>query len=479
MKRHLRLLGDAAKTVDARSARSKQRKVGASEIGVCRRRAGYSHHGHPITDVENVTGLKAVAGSWYHKGALDTMRREWGSLIETTVENTILRGHVDAIELPDDWREIAGLPPVADAPDTIVVDDLKTKDDARAVDYVRMRGPNRQELYQTHLYGGMLRKGWIGPSTGRWKNTEKALAEAVKLMGQGGLPVETVRLRYMARTGHENAEYIHEQRFDEGIEEEAWDWVEQVTASKSPDDLPRDQDGPGLSIVCDNCPFLTACWGPVEGVAPQSQLIVTDLDLVESMREYDIARVEEAEAKRRKAVARAKLDATDAAIYTDGKDVAFKLSWSGGRPVPESEEPDVDQMIQILEKAQVPVPMKVVPAKTTAKSIGVVPWEAPDPACGKPVGEPVLFAEPSDSKGDLFWLQDRARGGWTARDLDEQMVEELTVGQFAKRFPGYVDPRPPCVLKPKHSGDCVDDSVFVELDLEEPDFAEEIGDLPA
>lgn len=460
-----RSLVEAAKAVDGRRARSRQRKVGASDAAGCRRRAGYVHHRHPVTDPENTTGLKAIAGTWFHAGALETMRRQWGALIEVGVETDTLRGRADAIHLPDDWREAAGLRAVPDSPDVVEVEDVKTRDDARAVDVVRIRGPRRSELYQVHLYADALRRGALGRIDGRERRDERSIRTALEARGTVELPVERVRLRYMARTGDESAEFPYEQPFDPDIAGEAWQWVEQIAASTSPDQLPRDHDGPGLAMACDYCPFVTACWGAAGDVKPQAQLIVTDADLAETLAEYDRQRALEAEAKAAKELARAKLDGTDAAIYVPtGEEGGFRLGWSGGRPVAATVEPDVDAMIALFEEGGVEVPMREVPATTTARSIRVVPWEHPDPACGKPVGDPV----PWDDNLGTEWTQDRARGGWTGRSgpIDPDDHEELTAGQYAKRFPDYVDPRPRCVLKPKHSGDCLPPSGVIDLDVE-------------
>jgi hypothetical protein len=299
-----RLLTEAAKVVDARSARSRQRKVGASEIGVCRRRAAYSHHGHPVSDPHNVTGLPAIAGTWFHKGALDTMRREWGTLIETRVEDDLIRGHVDALDLPNELRVAAGLEEHPLAPDEPEVDDLKTRRDARMVDYVRNRGPKRGELFQVHLYADLLRRGAVKP-----------IARQAGLAALGPLEVDTVRLRYLPRTGEEDSEYVHEQPFDPDVAAEAWSWVQQVAGSSSPEEVPRDQDGPGLSVACDHCPFVTACWGEASSHAPQAQLVVTDADLAATLAAYDEARTIVREAQADKDLARAKLDATRPAIY--------------------------------------------------------------------------------------------------------------------------------------------------------------------
>lgn len=456
-----RMLGDAAKAVDRRRRRSRQKKVGASEIGVCRRRAGYSHHNTPRSDPENATGIQAILGTWLHAGALHTMAREWGSLVETTVENETLRGHVDAIELPNALRVKAGFPEVEDAPDVVEVDDLKSKRDGKMVAYVRNRGPKRSDLFQPHLYGRMLRAGQVKPV----KKHEKALASL------GPLDVQTIRLRYFSRAGESDGqvqEYIYEQPYDEAVADEAWEWVEQVAASKAPEDLPRDEDGPGLSIVCDNCPFVTACWGEAAGHAVQTQLIVTDADLAATMRDYDEARTLESEAAERKSLARAKLDATRPAIYVDGGDLSYKVGWSGGRMG--DPKPDLDAMIDLFREAGLEVPY--LEAKPTARSIQVTRWDVPDEHCGKPVGE----AEPYTPDGD-FWLQDRQRGGWTCYRVMEHsgnpeepvsyshVQNELTAGEFTKRFPDYVEPRPPCILKKGHSGECRPDAFIEILDV--------------
>lgn len=471
-----RLLGDAAKVVDARRSRSVQRKVGASEIGVCRRRAGYSHHGTPVSNPENVTGLAAIAGTWWHKGALQTMRSEWGALIETRVEDETVRGHVDAIELPNDWRIRAGLPEVDDPVEAIVVDDLKTKRDARMVDYVRNRGPKRSDLFQPHIYARLLRDGKVKP-----------IERQAKLAAVGPLPVEVIRLRYMARTGEEDAEFVHEQPYDEELAAEAWEWVAQVAASKRPEDLPRDEPGPGLSVACDHCPFRRECWGEENGHAPQALLLVDDRDLARVLADYDNARTDEQDASARKALARAVLDATRPAIYVDpAEDVAFKLGWSGGRML----DPQIDQdellrrfqaMQALYREAGLEVPeVPYHEPRPSARSLRVTRWEVPEVACGKPIGPPVPY-EPPDAPEGVFWLQDRPRGGWTRTD-HEGNESTFTAGQAAKAIPDYEDPRPRCVLGKGHSGgaDACKPSMFVtELDTlaaeEDPDAVADAG----
>jgi hypothetical protein len=449
--RNIRLLGDAARQVDARSTRSRQTQVGASDIGVCRRRAGYVHHRTPVSNPENVTGIAAILGTWIHKGALDTMRRQWGTLIETRVEDDVLRGHVDGIDLPNEWRVRAGLEPLDDAPDVVEVDDLKTKRDGRMVAHVRNRGPKRSELFQTHLYADLLRRGKVKPI-----QRQRALAEV------GPLPVERVRLRYFSRAGESDdasQEYVHEQTYDPDITAEAYSWVQQVAASKTPEELPRDQDGPGLAIECDYCPFRRECWGEENGHAVQAQLIVTDADLAEVLREYDEQRTIEREAKARKDRDRLILDATRPAIYVDPeRDLAFKLGWSGGGV--SDPKPDVDKMIELFREAKLEVPY--LPARPTARTIQLTRWQVPETPCQKPVGDPVpLVAEDGSTL-----VQDRPRGGWTVYSaMDGAEVATFTAGGFAKAHEDYVEPRPLCILKKGHSGDCQPPDVMHVLEV--------------
>lgn len=448
------LLGDAAKDRDARSSRSRQRKLGPSSIGTCRRRAGYEHHGEKPSNPENVTGLPAILGTWIHKGALETMRQEWGAIIETTVEDDILRGHVDALFLPVEL--LSRLPAKyasAHAEDVATVDDLKTKRDERLVDYVRNRGPKRSELFQTHLYADLLRRGKI-----------KRLKRQEALADLGPIEVEKVRLRYLARNA--GAEYVYEQAYDPDITAEAHEWADQVRRSKSPEDLPRDEDGPGLSVICDNCPFRTACWGDIDedGPAPQAQLLVTDADLAATLAEYADASLVESEAKARKAKARQVLDATGPAVYADGER-AFKLGWSGGKMG--DPKPDLQAMIDLFKQAGLEVPY--LQPRPSAKSIRVTRWDPPERECGKPVvTEADLDRRPyvEDAKTLAEAVQRSARiddEEADGLDLDDPRRDEVLAS--CARWEAILDQAPRCSLKKSHSGTC---TPLETLDTTEP-----------
>lgn len=411
------LLSDAAKAVDARKARSRQKSLGPSSVGVCRRQAGYDFHSTPPSNPENQSGMAAIAGTWFHTGGLDVMAREWGALTEVTVQDGPIKGHVDALLLPQHLLDALGIEreAVVDVP---TVDDLKTKGDRRMVDHMRSVGPSRAQLFQTHMYADLLRRGKVKKTR---KLVDKMLAD------HGPIEVERVQLRYVSRSG-DDEEYLYEQEYDQSITDEAWEWVDQVTASTKPEDLPRDQDGPGLAIACDYCPFARACWGePVDGLPVQTQLIVEDADRTAALAEYHRGLELTREGNALKDKAKAMVAGSDPAVYHHGGQ-AFKLGWSGGRRV--DPKPDVDAMIALLEDAGVEVPMKRgVP---TSKSISVVPYEAPEKTCSH-----VVLA-------DLRSVEDVEKANAKALKADPDAdVEDVD---------GLGEPLGECVLKPKHSG---------------------------
>ena len=410
------LLSDAAKTVDARKARSRQRSLGPSSVGVCRRRAGYQFHKTPVSDPEHGSGMAAIAGTWFHKGALEVMRSEWGAFIETTVEDVPIKGHVDALFLNQSLIDILGLDIEARV-DVPTVDDLKTKGDRRMVDHMRSVGPSRSQLFQTHMYADLLRRGKV-------KSTRKLSDQMLAKLGP--IEVERVQLRYVARSG-EDDEYLHEQEYDQSITDEAWEWVGQITASKTPDELPRDEDGPGLSYVCNNCEFLTECWGPQIGDLPrQTLLIVEDADRTAALSEYHRGLVLTREGNTLKDKAKAMVTGSDPAIYHHGGE-AFKLTWSGGRRGDPS--PDYDAMVAMYEEAGLEVPMK--PGRPGSKSIGVTPYDAPESECGQQV------------MSDLRSVADIEKANKKAVKADPDAALESVEGH---EFIG------PCVLKAKHTG---------------------------
>lgn len=134
-------------------------------------------------------------------------------------------------------------------------------------------------------------------------------------------------------------------------------WIGDVHAAKDDPELaPRDEHGPGLSIVCDGCEFIRACWGPtaVRGKVGGQQVLAADATAIGSaLAAYDGASAAEREAKATKEFARAIVDGAARGAYPGG----FELSWSGGwapRPVA-----DGKAAIERLEELGEPVPQKM------------------------------------------------------------------------------------------------------------------------
>jgi hypothetical protein len=243
-------LAAAVSRVQARTTRSRQTALGASELGTCRRRTAYRLAGTVETNPSG--GMAAALGTWIHKGALDVLRREYGALIETRLASALIRGHADALYLGDE----------------VVVEDLKTKGRyvyAQTVD----TGPRIGELFQVSIYGWLLREGHI--------------ADRRRGYPTGPVPVDTIRLRYLDRdTG---ASHPWEAPYNPAVTAEALGWlagVLEALETGGPDNVPRDGDGPGVSVICDWCPFLDACWGPPPlGPEPRTRQSLTVRDDVE------------------------------------------------------------------------------------------------------------------------------------------------------------------------------------------------------
>jgi hypothetical protein len=299
---------------NSRRRRTKQRKVGPSDVGICRRQGAYKHLRVKPSNLDN-SGMAAALGTWIHKGALAVLAAQYGCVIEAKVETDQIKGSVDSYY-----------------PDQFAVDDLKTKS-TYAMDSVRSRGPKRKELFQTHLYALLLREG---------ASKDKRLV--------GPQRVDTVRLRYVNRDNGD--EWVYEQPYDERIAADAMFWLGEIQSCSNPEDMPRDQDGPGLSAECDWCPFLDLCWGPErpDGLARQTVLIRNDADAEAALIQYEQARAAEQAADAQKKKAKAMLEASEPGQYG-----GLVLGWSEPEAKP---KPDVERMLELFDKAGLEVPLR-------------------------------------------------------------------------------------------------------------------------
>lgn len=138
------------------------------------------------------------------------------------------------------------------------------------------------------------------------------------------------------------------------------EWVEQIQVD--PADAPRDERGPVLSFICDECPWVTECWGPVnEFRAPQS-IVADEIGIEMALEEYDDARFRAKKAEEDREFWRQVLDGAEPGPYG-----IWELGWTGGKPL--DDKPDYKAAWRFLEETDGPLPY--VRGGTSKRSISV------------------------------------------------------------------------------------------------------------
>jgi hypothetical protein len=225
-----RLLRAVLDRAEATHERSQQLAPGHSSVGSCRRRAAYGLQGHPADDGWVPTaGVQAAIGRAVHSFVLPQLRR-------------VL--HPARIELETTWRP-EGLPPIVGH-----------------VDFYRRRSALVLDLktVSRHQFNRAADEG------GKHKDWLQVHANAAGLRGEGK-PVEQVALLYVCtETSQDRADdegLLLVRQVDYDLLREVTRWWTDVAGPDHGDALPpRDEPGPGLSWMCDGCPWLRACWGP-------------------------------------------------------------------------------------------------------------------------------------------------------------------------------------------------------------------------
>lgn len=208
---------------DQERPRSKQREMGMSDLGSCRRRVGYKLAN---TDPVNAVGsVQAVMGSAIHdmvSGILGKVAKP-GDLVEHEVVFAGIKGHVDRYEA-----------------ETQTVVDTKTTS-SRWMEHVKLHGPEHSQVWQVSGYAAGLTKA--------------------------GYPVKHIQLDFLARDTGE--EWVWSKPFDPADVRAALSWLKLVRETPL-DMLPRDYMPD--SSFCRGCPFGGldggVCWeGHVPGLA--------------------------------------------------------------------------------------------------------------------------------------------------------------------------------------------------------------------
>jgi CRISPR/Cas system-associated exonuclease Cas4 (RecB family) len=244
---------------DRKRPRSKQKTLGMSDLGGCRRRAGYVIAGQEPTNPGG--SVQAAMGSAIHDAIADILADLGltGVSHENEVKFAGLVGHYDRIE--DD-----------------VAIDVKTTS-SRWLEHLKMHGPSYAHVWQVSCYAAALIHD---------KHT-----------------IRRIRIDYLARDTGE--EWSWSDRFDPRHVRDALYWLKMVRETPL-GMLPRDYEPD--SAFCRGCKFLQVCWeGALPNRNPLSVLFVEDPDAERWAKDLWEARASEKASKKAARVALGALDA--------------------------------------------------------------------------------------------------------------------------------------------------------------------------
>lgn len=301
---------------DARRPRSLQTAFGMSELGDCRRRAGYRLAGVEPTNTGG--SVQAVMGTAVHEAVarvLKDLQAEGLVPAEDLIEHEVvfagIVGHFDRYE-----------------PGAARLTDTKTTN-GNWLRKLKASGPTRPNLWQVHGYAAGL------------------ITEGHK--------VRELAIDYIARDTGEQWRWSGP--FDKRHVKDALAWVAEVRATPL-DDLPRDHDPDGP--FCQHCPFMDLCWdGYILGRDLRSVLYVEDPDAAKWAKQLAKGRGLKAAGTKLEAEAKGALDALrpsddeTSTVRVPGFGKALK--WTISRP----KRVDTTQVRQDYAAAGRPVPMQV------------------------------------------------------------------------------------------------------------------------
>lgn len=298
---------------DRRDTSHADGRLSISSLGKCIRASAYQVAGVPPTD-EPSNHPATHLGTWIHRGALPLLRLLLrGSRTEVPVTLTygglVLPGRTDLW-----WR-----------PRRTALD-VKTAREY-GIQWLRRDGPKASVRAQVSGY---------------------ALA-----LEQAGAVIDWIAYVYVER-GTGATEVVVEPFTDELRQVVVRRLQAIEVAAELPALAEREERGPGLSIVCDGCAWLRACWGPdaVPGsTGPQTQLADGAESVASVLELYATGSAAEGRAKKDKEFARAIVDQTPAGIYGD-----YQLGWTGGGGG--GDAPDPAAMEARLRELGEPIPMK-------------------------------------------------------------------------------------------------------------------------
>jgi hypothetical protein len=184
---------DALYEKENNRGRSKQKQVGPSELGGCRRKVWYKLNDQPATNGGELK-LAAIMGTAIHSAIENALANNNNFILEATVEFNGMKAHIDLF-----------------IPETGDVVDWKT------VKYKNLSYfPSQQQRWQVQVYGYLLDKSGKGKP-------------------------QRVSLVAIPRDGDERDIKVHTEPYDENIALEALNWLEAIKVAEEAPAPERDE----------------------------------------------------------------------------------------------------------------------------------------------------------------------------------------------------------------------------------------------
>lgn len=223
-----------------------------------------------------------------------------------------------------------------------------------AVDGEEIHGTT--DLYSRAMGGGVLdlktvgahKTGGISRSGVRFSHRMQVLGYALAVQ-QAGQPVAWVAWCYMER-GSGDVVVLLEPFGPEQAEEVRQRVRDLRRHAEAPQHAPRTERGPGLSPVCDGCPWLRECWGPEARPGDSGALVVR------SEEDISFAAVKYLELREKKKVIEQEMEVYGAMVGDAPQAVYGGATITYGRS---TEVLDAKEAVEVLRLHGIKPPMRV------------------------------------------------------------------------------------------------------------------------
>lgn len=328
----------AAANTRGQEARRNLFGLSMSYLGGCQRESAYRIAGldpdpqyvHVMNDDE---ARAAMVGTWIHDGLLPELA-------------ALLAGgeHEKRVEL---------VVPVGDTEDGVTP---LAKVDGSADCYTQAAGGGVIDLKTV----GAFKLGDIDVYGAKERHRKQVRGYAAALV-QMGVPVAWTAWLYLDR-GNGSVKAVVEPFGEEEYVGVLRRVRHLVALAEDPDYAPRDERGPGLSWVCDGCPFLRRCWGPSAEPGSSRAIAVHDNPGIAAAGEMVVElRAEHTALGKKIDFLKAQVGQPEAGQYGG-------ITVSYGR---DSTKPDADAMVKRLEELGEPIPRVPKPGNTYIRRAAV------------------------------------------------------------------------------------------------------------